>query len=246
MKMRRLLLAGIALFLVGLIVMTPARLAATMLPASVSLDGLQGSVWSGSTRQLIVSGTGIGRLQWQFVPTSVLVGRLGYDLRLDMPGGTLRARALAGPGGALVLEGVEGSFPVNYLVRGMRLGRLDGRVSLVMDRAELQSGWPVSLQGNVAVGNLVQHVPRTTQLGNYQARFDGQTNADGALVGKISTLAAPLDVSGVVSLDGQRKVQLDILISVTASTPDEIRQALPLLAADQGSGRYLFQYSTTL
>lgn len=226
--------------------MAPARVANPFLPAAVSLDGLQGSVWSGSSHQLILSGTGVGRLQWQFLPSSLFSGGLGYDLRLDMPGGTLRARALARPGGALVLDGIEGSFPVTYLVRGMRLGRLDGRVSLVMDRVELESGWPVGIQGNVAVGNLVQHVPKTTQLGNYQASFDGGTNAEGALVGKISTLAAPLDVSGVVSLDSQRKVQVDILISPTASTPDDIRQALPLLAADQGNGRYLFQYSATL
>jgi general secretion pathway protein N len=246
MKLKTVALVAGATFFLGLLFLAPARLINSMLPQEVSLDGVAGSLWEGSSRQLLVQGIGLGQLTWDFKPSRLLAGKAGYDLRLDLPGGSVSATALIGLGGSVSLQHLQGSIPVDYLTRGKRLGKLEGRVSVNLERALLDKGWPVEMAGILAVGNLTQMVPKTTLLGTYQAEFDGQKDANGALVGKIKTLAAPLDVSGLVSIAPDRSYRVDVLISVTQDTPSEMREFLPLLAADQGNGRYLYQQSGSM
>lgn len=246
MKPRSLAVVAIAVFVAGLMALAPARLVNAFLPETVSLDGISGTLWQGSSRQLLIQSTGVGQLRWNFQPSRLLAGKAGYELKLDLPGGSISAVALAGLGGKVTLEHVQGSIPVDYVTGGKRLGKLEGRVSINMQGATLEDGWPTEIVGKVSVGNLTQLLPKATVLGNYQAEFDGQKDANGALVGKITTLAAPVDVSGLVSLAPDRRYRLDVLISITPDTPQDMRDVLPLLAADQGNGRYLYQQTGAL
>jgi hypothetical protein len=80
---RRLVLIGIATFIVCLGAFAPAslvRLALRDVP-QITLAGPTGTVWSGSG-DLGVAGTPLGRIVWSFAPTSLLSGDVGFDVNV--------------------------------------------------------------------------------------------------------------------------------------------------------------------
>ena len=48
----------------------------------VSLAGVTGTVWSGSAEHLSYQRSPLGRLEWDFRPSRLLLGKLAYDIEL--------------------------------------------------------------------------------------------------------------------------------------------------------------------
>jgi hypothetical protein len=81
MRRSRLVLIGIATFIVCLGVFAPAsliRLALLDAPM-VTLAGPTGTLWRGSG-DLGIAGTQLGRVTWSFAPSALLNGDLGFDV----------------------------------------------------------------------------------------------------------------------------------------------------------------------
>jgi general secretion pathway protein N len=245
-SVRRLIILGAAGFVLGLLINAPARLIHYGLPANISLDGLSGTVWNGSAKQLAVNNIAVGELNWRVAPSSLLRGRLGLILNAQLPDGALAGKAAMGLGGTVTLTNLTGSLPVAYLATDFPAGMLDGRVSLVIEQAELMNGWPTRIKGVIALGNLVQNIPKPMALGTFSATFDGENTGDGAVDGVIATRSGPLLVDGELVLNSDRSYSLEASVGPNAETPDDLKSMLPLVGEKLPDGRYLLRFNDKL
>lgn len=82
--MTRTLLIGLLLFLGFAVVLAPASLLRNLLPdgADVELLSLRGTLWSGAG-ELYLGGRALGRIEFDFAPSTLLGGRIGYEIALS-------------------------------------------------------------------------------------------------------------------------------------------------------------------
>lgn len=242
MTIRRMIMLALASFVALLVANAPARLVGAFLPPAIGLEGLQGTVWSGSARQLVVHQRAAGELAWRVRPFRLLTGRLGIDIDSRLPDGSVSGRLALGVGGSLQVNDLRGSLPLGYVATDFPPGMIDGRVSLLIEDAELVDGWPVKVNGVVALGNLVQNVPKPTPLGTFESRFEAQPEGE-PVVGQVASRSGPLNVSGTISLSADRKYRLETSVRATSETPDDLKQMLPLIGEQQPDGGYRLSYS---
>ncbi len=160
-------LAAVAAFALATL---PARLLRPQLArAGLEAATLTGSIWRGTAPGLAWRGTPIGDLRWTVSPWALLRGRLGGEIELTRPDGSLRTAYSASLGGELRLEDTQASLPVEALSalplgvpRGWR-GRLSGR----LDELVLSGGWPLVMRGTLEMDGLIAPPPRSTSIGSY-------------------------------------------------------------------------------
>ena len=128
----------IALGLAAALLLAIATLPASLLAGPLSRGGLEagalwGSVWNGRAQGLSWRSAPLGDLDWSVSPWSVLRGRIGGQVALGRPDGSLRSGYSVSLGGTLRLEDVQADLPVEMLStlpigmpRNWR-GRLSGR-----------------------------------------------------------------------------------------------------------------------
>ncbi|MDH3400345.1 MAG: type II secretion system protein N [Chromatiales bacterium] len=242
MNLRRLLLLVAIGFVVGLIATTPARLVSIFLPGNISLDGLSGTLWNGSARQLVLNNAAAGELEWEVKPSQLLTGRLGLKFKSQLPDGSISGNAAISVGGSIYLDSVKGSMPLGYITTDFPPGMLDGRVSLIFEEAIFENEWPTLLKGVLAVGNLVQNIPKPTPLGTFSVTFDGEQGEDGSVKGVIETRSGALQVDGLLTLNSDRSFVMDSMVRAKAETPDDLKSMLPLIGEQQPDGGYPLRY----
>jgi general secretion pathway protein N len=246
MNLRRLLLLVTIGFIAGLFAIAPARLVSVFLPGNISLDGLSGTLWNGAARQLVVDNTATGELEWEVKPSQLFTGRLGLSFISTLPDGSISGNVAISLGGAIYLDSVKGTLPLGYIATDFPPGMLDGRVSLIFEEAVFENEWPTLLKGVLAVGNLVQNVPKPTPLGTFSVNFDGEQSEDGSINGVIATRSGALQVDGLLTLNSDRSFIMDSMIRAKAETPDDLKAMLPLIGEQQPDGGYPLRYTGKL
>lgn len=242
MSVRRLLLLVAAGFLAGLVATAPARLIAVFLPANIYLDGLSGTLWNGAAQQLVLQNTAAGELDWEVSPAKLFTGRLGLKFMSKLPDGSISGNAAIGLGGTINLNNVKGSMPLAYIATDFPPGMLNGRISLIFEEATFENEWPTQLKGVLAVGNLVQNIPKPTPLGTFSVTFDGEQGEDGAVKGVIATRSGDLSVDGLLTLNMDRSFVMDSMVRANAQTPDDLKAMLPLIGEQKPDGAYNLRY----
>ena len=246
MNLRRLLLLVAIGFVAGLVATAPARLVSIFLPGNVSLDGLSGTLWTGSARQLVLNNAAAGELEWEVKPSQLLTGRLGLKFESQLPDGSISGNAAISLGGSIYLDSVKGSMPLGYITTDFPPGMLDGRVSLIFEEAIFENEWPTRLKGVLAVGNLVQNIPKPTPLGTFSVTFDGEQGEDGSVKGVIETRSGALQVDGLLTLNSNRSFVMDSMVRAKAETPDDLKGMLPLIGEQEPDGGYPLRYTGKL
>lgn len=92
-KRRKYLITGaiIVVFCLFALIRLPASLLLSYLPAQLRIDGCEGTLWSGRATALGLGGQALQQnLHWRFLPSALLSGRVGWDVRgqyRDAPSG---------------------------------------------------------------------------------------------------------------------------------------------------------------
>ena len=109
----RLVAIGLVTFVAGLIAMFPARVAYHWFGGrGVSLEGIAGTVWSGSASQVDVGGFYLRALHWQIHPLALFTGKLAYSIEASPASGFLEGRIAVGITGKVVAHDVRASLPL--------------------------------------------------------------------------------------------------------------------------------------
>lgn len=238
---RRWLLLG----LVGLLVL--AVVVAATFPAAVAwrwwgdrvpdlrLQGITGSVWSGTAQRVAVRGQTLGTLRWQLSPWALFGGVVQADVDLSGPGLKLSSGVRAERNGPILLEDLSAEAEAGWLAPALAIPALEptGTLSLsgarlLLDRTQLPREVDATLYWNQA-GVRGQAVARLGNLTVVAKGRDGQIQLDIRDAGD-----GELEVRGTATLDGDRYRSEVVLVPRVAEGP--VVQALQWVGEPRAEG----------
>ena len=240
-----LVAALVATFLLGLVLLFPARLAiGWFAPDTLAVSGVEGTVWRGRAAQLSVNGVYLSPVSWRFRPTGLFALRVSYHLDAELPGGYLRADVGLAPTGSLRLSGLEASAPLASIAGLVPVAGADGRLAAEVSHALIADGWPRELVGIVSIEDLVYRPAGAGSMGNYRVEFV-ETDGDG-LAGDLSDGGGPLEVTGRLIVSPERDYELSGQVSARAGAPPALANSLQFLGPPDARGRREFSLAGRL
>jgi general secretion pathway protein N len=244
MTRKRIVVIGIATFLIGTILLFPARAAYQwFVPDPVKLSGISGSIWNGKASAGVVAGVYFTNLSWSFKPLSLLSGKLAVDASVNAADGQISMTAGIGVSGSVTLNDVAARLTLATIHPALRSNRIDGVVNLQLQKLVLKNGWPAEVEGSVNVDNLVSAAAGPDPLGNFRADI---TTQDGAIVGLVKDAGAVLDVTGTLQLSENRSYSFTGFVAPNSETPAVLNRNLRALGSPDENGQRQFRLEGTL
>lgn len=251
----KLVLAGVALFLVLLISSIPARLvlghAGKAAPGMFYADGIQGTIWTGSASSILVNAQGnildLGKGNWKLSALPLLWGTVSIELNTS---GEQSINTQASIGTSSVsLEATDLALPATVIAKYLPIPvRIDGNINLHLDEFEFAYNDMLlnALQGVFLWEDAQIDMTGTPSLlGTYKAELSRSDN--GAAIAKISDNQALLGVTGTVKLQPQKKAYvIDVNIKPQQGLDPMLAQMIPQLGRTSADGSVLLQTSGTL
>ena len=233
---RRLLAAALLSLL--MLSQIPARVLTAFLPATLSLSGLSGTVWSGQAIRAWTMIDGqplmLGRVQWQLQPW-----RLGWGLPLTLTSEwgdqIFTSRMGMGLSGLTVLRDVSVNLDTSAL-RAMFPLYLGGTLSGSFDRIEVEQAGLRQAQGTLYLQDAIWTANSgNIPLGDYRIDIAGSTRSADGIVGEVVT------ESGALVLGGDLSLAMDAYaVKLSATGPvardDGFRRAVSMLATPTAAG----------
>lgn len=231
---KRLILAGIATFIIGLIITFPARVAYQWFaPGELKLSGINGSIWRGNAAQGTAGGIYLADINWSFRPLGLLSGKLEYASTSKLASGFFDANIAIGIGGSLTLSDVAGALALDTLAGVLPLTGIEGDISVQFEELIVENGVPVEATGTLNIANLVSRYLSPIRLGDYKAVF--HTQEDGIL-GSVESIRGVLELAGTIKLSRDRTYKFTGKVAATSAAPINIAQQLQLLGSPDAQG----------
>ena len=236
---KRLILAGIATFVIGLVITFPARMAYQWLaPDELKLSGIDGTIWHGSAAQGTAGGLYLANISWSYEPLALLTGKFEFASSSNLASGFFDARIAVGAGGTLTLSDVSGVLTLHTLTAIFPLSAIEGDVSVTFEEIIIENGVPVEATGTLVLANLVSRYLSPTILGDYEAEF--QTYDEGILA-SVESINGVLELVGTVKLTRNRNWEFIGKVAATPAAPLGISQQLQLLGSPDSRGKRDFR-----
>ena len=238
-KHKRLVLAGIATIVIGLVITFPARVAYQWFaPGELKLSGITGSVWRGSAAQGSAGGFYLANVNWRMRPCALFTGKLEFASNSKLAPGFFDAKIAMGIGGSLILSDMAGSLTMDTLSALLPLNGIEGDVNVQFEKLVVKNGMPVEATGTLEIANLVSRYLSPTRLGDYRAEF--QSHDDGIL-GSVESISGVLEVAGTIALNKERNYEFVGKVAAKPSAPPSIAQQLRLLGSPDSQGKREFR-----
>ncbi len=236
---KRLILAGIATFVIGLVITFPARMAYQWLaPDELKLSGIDGTIWHGSAARGTAGGLYLANISWSYEPLALLTGKFEFASSSNLASGFFDARIAVGLSGKLTLSDVSGALTLDTLTAILPLSGIEGDVTVTFEEVIIENGVPVEATGTLVLANLVSRYLSPTILGDYEAEF--QTYDEGILA-SVESINGVLELVGMVKLTRNRNWEFIGKVAATPAAPLGISQQLQLLGSPDSRGKRDFR-----
>jgi len=240
----RLITAGVVTLVAGLVIFFPARVAYRWFaPPTVLLSGISGSIWSGKAAQAQADLIYLRELSWRFRPLSLFRGRVGYAIEATPVTGFVDARIAFGFSGAVRLNELRGSLPLQTFEQAVNMRGLRGTVNVQFEQLILEDGLPVAADGELTVASLVAPLVYSNSIGGYRAEFYTQSSG---VVASIEDTDGVVDLAGSLEIRQNRTYQFVAKLAPKASTPPRLRQQMQFLGSADERGQYELRLEGTL
>ena len=246
---RSWIVAGIAVYVLFLLVTLPASLvSARLAKRGVMTSSTSGSVWHGQVTGLQVGVLNLGNAEWHLRFLPLLTGKLAADIKLVQPNGFADARVAASLSGSIVLSDVSASLPLQSIVGSGGLpGGWTGTAQAKIAEVVLKNGWPVSAQGTLDLVDLTGPARQPSNIGAYRIKFPAANAPADTLMGTLEALqGAALDVTGTLKFAADRSYQLDTMVAARGNAPQNLAEGMQYLGSPDAQGRRPFSVSGTL
>lgn len=236
---KRLILAGIATLIIGLISTFPARVAYQWFaPGELKLGGISGSIWRGAAAQGSAGGVYLTNIKWRFRPLGLLTGKLQFATSSNPASGFFDADIALGAGGSFTLSDVAAAVPLSALADAFPLSGIEGDVSLQFEELVIKGGVPVEATGTINIANLVSRYLAPTPLGDFRAEFQ---TADDGILGSVEAVSGVLELAGTIRLTQDRNYKFVGQVAAKPNAPLSITQQLQFLGAPNSRGQREFR-----
>lgn len=232
---RGLITVGILVFVFGLVLTFPARVAVGLLPeAEVAISGIDGTIWRGSAKEASITGIYLRDIKWTSNPLRLFTGRLSYQVEATPTSGFVDTQVSIGFDRALHLSNFTAALPLDLFSAAVGVPGLQGNASLNFDRVELVDGLAVAADGVIQVANLIVPIIGRSSLGAYRADFRSQNNG---VVASIEDTDAVVDLAGSLQIRTDRSFQFVAQVVMKPETPESVRQQLRFLPPPNERGQ---------
>ncbi len=236
---KRLILAGIATLIIGLISTFPARVAYQWFaPGELNLGGISGSIWRGAAAQGSAGGVYLTNIKWRFRPLGLLTGKLQFATSGNPASGFFDADIALGAGGSFTLSDVAAAVPLSALADAFPLSGIEGDVSLQFEELVIKGGVPVEATGTINIANLVSRYLAPTPLGDFRAEFQ---TADDGILGSVEAVSGVLELAGTIRLTQDRNFKFVGQVAAKPNAPLSITQQLQFLGTPNSRGQREFR-----
>lgn len=235
----RLVLLGVAAFLVALVIVLPASWMGRALPPTATCANWSGSVWRGQCTGLSWSPGAakqpvkLDSMRWQLHPLSLLRLQLGADVELSGAGVQARATLLAGRN-HLRVSALSGAGALDHQLLGA-----------------LPAGWTAKLDARDVefelLGRDVQRIAGTltareltaehgTRLGDYELQFAPQQHAP--FTGTLRDVGGPVELKAQLTIKADRSWMLDGAATLRPGSPPQLGRMLDQMNSADLQGRH--------
>jgi general secretion pathway protein N len=237
----RFLVLGTGAYLLIVVATFPARQAVNFLEKQIpglSLQAVDGTIFSGQAGQLALSGQVLGQLGWSFRPLALPLGRIEYHVTLDGPVFTGSGNLGTGPGADLVAHDVTGEIKPDLLQeRYVPVPvKTAGPVMLTLDTLRIEDGFPDELAAVLHWQDAILMEPVELALGQVEVSL-GSTGD--SIAGEISNTAGETDVSGDFSILAAGKYRFQLLLKPGPGVAPGFVDMLGSYGKPQAGGAYL-------
>lgn len=232
---RGLILIGVLVFIVGLVVMFPARVAVGLVPPSaIAVSGIKGTIWNGSATEASVTGIYLRDIKWRASPLQLIAGRLTYQIEATPASGFVETKLSVGLDKKLRFSEFTAALPLSLFSAAVGVPGLQGNASLNFERVELVDGLAVAADGVLQIANLTVPIIGRNSLGAYRADFRSQNNG---VVASVEDTDAVVDLAGSLQIRTDRSFQFLAQVVVKPETPESLRQQLRYLPPPNERGQ---------
>ena len=237
-RTRGLVLVGFLTLIIALVVMIPARVVVNWASVPfVSMNGIQGTIWNGSTREFSTNGVYLRDLQWRARPLHLLTGKVLYEVTGKPASGFFDSEIAIRPGGKVTLRNLSASVPLQMFGRAAGIPGLRGSASLQFERLELVDGGPAAMDGKLVTTDVIVPPLANASLGGYRADFFTQNNG---IVASVEDTDGVYDLAGSLQINHDRSYQFLGKVMAKPGTSAELQRKLDsLLPADEAGRKEL-------
>ncbi|WP_252178043.1 type II secretion system protein N [Endozoicomonas sp. 4G] len=206
----------------------------------VKLEGLSGSVWSGSAQTLTVNGIELEDVSWDLRPSALLTGKIKADLEVGdnfsaVAGQATVTYSLQG----MTIEDLEADASAGWLQQFASMpvpATARGNINLVADSLIYEGGQCVELDGRMEW----ERGRISSPLGEVKL---GQADADlsckgNTLEGNIRQSSEFLTTDAVFSVNLNGSYSLSGKVSDGEALPETIKDGMKFLGRPDAQGRY--------
>lgn len=240
---RKLFVAGLLAFVVGLIAFLPARVVVGMVEANAEglhFGGVSGTLFEGRALYASAPQASVQNLHWNLQPSALLTGRLAVSMDFDTDLGGVSGTAAYTLWGTTTLSDLHGSATLDWL--GTRAGYTFLPVSgdLTFDIEHLALGdnfLPAAIEGQLRLSNVYWQLMRPAlQLGSYAADL---SQVDGRLQATLADSSGPLAIKGQASVTPDSGAySVSAQLRARASADERLKNLLSALGQADNAGWY--------
>jgi hypothetical protein len=245
---RTLWIGALALFAFALFLLArfPAAWAMGALPAGLSCDAVDGTLWNGTCTGLMLQHRElIGDLAWQLRPARLLAGRLGAHVELTQVGDFANGDVEMSISGQVFARDVHASVHLSSALLPQLPDGLKGAARADLARVALRNGRLTDLAGRIEAHDLAQTGgTTTTELGSYALAFTGAASG-GALVGELHDLGGPLALSGTLRMTPEPGFVVDGKVAARPTAAANLVRQLQMLGPADAQGRRSFSVANS-
>jgi hypothetical protein len=229
----------------------------SMLPAShiigwVSSDSpqvpftysrIKGTLWSGKMEAMTYRNVPIDKLYWDFAPSLLFFGKIGFDIKIKHLGKTLEGTLAIGMGDEYQFEEVNGEISAELIPRviDLSLVGVGGQVILDLSQVTVKSQNVTQAEGKIKWLDSALTQPFPLKVGDLQAELT--TDQNGQVTAKINDMGGPTGVDGAFSLTQDGKFQVSGHIKPGKTSDPQLGSALSTISKRKPDGSYRIEYS---
>lgn len=206
-----------------------------------------GTLWKGKASQLIHPQLTLNNVAWDYRFFASLIYGPGVALNADSKDGNASLNAHIGwldlfAGNNLALSDINAILPLADLPLPAIARSFPVKADVIakIQQLDIEQNWPVTAEGQIAIGDIIYKDNKTWQLGALIADLETLENGISAKLGSQSEY---IELTGIAELlhDGSYNVTIDL--SVDQRLPVVLRTMLIAAGKTQSNGRTRISYN---